>query len=379
MKLNFIPFNKPYLPEHGSKYVLEALKSSRHSGDGPFTERCHAVLEEVTGCQKALLTTSCTHALEMAAILLNIIPGDEVILPSFTFVSTANAFVLRGAVPVFVDIRADTLNINENLIERAITPKTKAIVVVHYGGIGCEMNKVCEISKRYNIPLIEDNAHGLFGKYHGRPLGSFGNFATLSFHETKNISCGEGGALLINDPLMVERAEILREKGTNRSQFYRGNINKYSWVDIGSSWLPSDILAALLYSQLEVCDETQLHRRNIWNSYHIGLHDWAEKNRIRQPVLPQGCESAWHLYYLLMPSNEKRDALIKYLQSNEINAVFHYLPLHLSTYIRNSGLKQLTFPVTENASKCLIRLPLWRGLTDEELHKILNTLQQFSL
>ncbi|MHA1279988.1 MAG: dTDP-4-amino-4,6-dideoxygalactose transaminase, partial [Candidatus Helarchaeota archaeon] len=332
-----IPFNKPSIVGKEIEYIHRAIKVGHISGDGMFTKKCNAFLEELLGVRKVLLTTSCTHALEMAAILLDIQPGDEVIFPSFTFVATVNAFVLRGARPVFADIRQDTLNINEKQIEDLITPKTKAIVPVHYAGVGCEMDRIMWIAEKHNLPVVEDNAHGLFGKYKGKYLGTFGCMATQSFHETKNISCGEGGALLINDPEYIERAEIIREKGTNRSRFFRGQVDKYTWVDIGSSYLPSDMLAAYLYAQLEEWQKIQSKRKQIWEKYEIALEDWAGLNGVKQPYIPEHCEQAYHMYYLLLPSLDKRQALIAYLKEKGILSVFHYQPLHLSDMGRKFG------------------------------------------
>ena len=310
-----VDFNKPYVAAKQIDYVLEAIKSDHISGDGYFTKKCHLILENILGCKKALLTTSCTHALEMCAILLDINQGDEVILPSFTFVSTANAFILRGAKPVFVDIRPDTLNIDEKKIEKVITERTKAIVVVHYAGVGCEMNAIMQISKRNHIPVVEDNAHGLFGKYNGSYLGAIGCLAAQSFHETKNISCGEGGAILINNPEYVEKAEIIREKGTNRSRFFRGQVDKYTWVDKGSSYLPSDILAAALFSQLTEADLIQEKRKNIWQRYFSGLEKWARQKDIELPTIPENCDQSFHMFYLLLPGLHERDRFIGYLKS----------------------------------------------------------------
>ena len=361
-----IPFNKPVLVGKEYEYIQQAIEAMHISGDGSFTKKCHALLEQTLEVPKVLLTTSCTHALEMAAILLEIQPGDEVIFPSFTFVSTVNAFVLRGAHPVFADIRTDTLNLNEDLLEALITPRTKAIVAVHYAGVGCEMDAILEIATRYNIVVVEDNAHGLFGKYKGRWLGTFGSLATQSFHETKNISCGEGGALLINNNEYSERAEIIREKGTNRSRFFRGQVDKYTWVDIGSSYLPSDILAAFLFAQLEHWQEIQEKRRKIWEYYDTHLHDWAESNGVRRPVVPPYCDQAYHMYYLLLPSLEQRQALIAHLKARDILSVFHYLPLHLSDMGRKFGGQAGDCPVTEDVSDRLVRLPFYCDMSEND-------------
>ena len=346
-------------------------------GDGYFTKKCHVLLEQTIGVPKALLTTSCTHALEMAALLLDIQPGDEVIAPSFTFVTTVNAFVLRGAHPVFIDVRPDTLNLDESKLEQLITPKTKAIIPVHYAGVGCEMEAILEIAGRYGITVVEDNAHGLFGKYKGKYLGTFGSLATQSFHETKNFSCGEGGALLINDPRYIERAEIIREKGTNRSRFFRGQVDKYTWVDLGSSYLPSDMLAAYLYAQLEVREQIQLMRRQVWEYYYEHLQDWAQEHGIRFPIVPAHCEQAYHMFYLLMPSLEKRQALIAHLKAQGMSSVFHYLPLHLSDVGRSLGGKEGDCPVTEDISERLLRLPFYNDLTLANQARVVASIHDF--
>jgi len=361
-----IPFNRPFFSGNEFEFIQEAIKSWQLSGDGAFTKKCHAFLERELGAKKALLTTSCTHALEMAALLLDIKPGDEVIVPSFTFVSTVNAFVLRGARPVFIDIRPDTLNLDETQLKRLITPHTRAVLVVHYAGVACEMDPILQIASEHGLAVIEDNAHGLFGKYKDRNLGTFGCLATQSFHETKNFTCGEGGALLINDPQYIERAEIIREKGTDRSRFFRGQVDKYTWVDVGSSYLPSDILAAFLYAQLESRDCIQSRRRRIWERYDSGLKQWAEESGVKRPSVPAHCEHPYHMYYLLMPSLEKRQALISYLNSRDINSVFHYQPLHLSTMGQRFGGKAGDCPVTETVSDRLVRLPFYNDLTEEE-------------
>jgi dTDP-4-amino-4,6-dideoxygalactose transaminase len=372
-----IPFNKPYLCGKELSYVAEALKNGWLSGDGQFSKRCHAFLEQLLGVPKVLLTTSCTHALEMCALLLDIQPGDEVIVPSFTFVSTVNAFVLRGAQPVFIDIRPDTLNLDEDRLERLITSRTKAIVVVHYAGVGCEMDTITRIASHYNIPIVEDNAHGLFGRYKGRYLGTFGRLATQSFHETKNITCGEGGALLVNDPQYIERAEIIREKGTNRSRFFRGQVDKYTWTDIGSSYLPSDMLAAFLYAQLEVRDQIQAERCRIWNYYYEHLQEWAVDHGATLPIVPAHCEQPYHMFYLLMRSLDQRQALIEYLKAQDILSVFHYLPLHLSDMGRRFGGRSGDCPVTEDVSDRLLRLPFYNDLTEEAQAKVVAAIHHF--
>ena len=361
-----IPFNRPCLHANELEYMAQAVGAGHASGDGPFTQKCHVLLQHSLGVRKALLTTSCTHALEMAAILLDIQPGDEVIIPDFTFVSTINAFVLRGARPVFADIRPDTLNLDETQLERLISPRTKAIVPVHYAGVGCEMDAILEIANRHGIAVVEDNAHGLFGKYKGRYLGSFGCLATQSFHETKNFTCGEGGALLINDPQYIERAEIIREKGTNRSRFFRGQVDKYTWVDIGSSYLPSDILAAFLYAQLEARDQIQASRQRIWHYYNDHLQAWAAANDVRLSIVPAHCEQPFHMFYLLLPSLEQRQALIEHLKGHGILSVFHYLPLHLSDMGRKFGGQPGDCPVTEDVSDRLLRLPFYNDLTEAD-------------
>jgi dTDP-4-amino-4,6-dideoxygalactose transaminase len=328
---------------------------------------------------KVLLTTSCTHALEMSAILLNIKPGDEVIVPSFTFVSTINAFVIRGAQPIFADIKPDTLNLDETKIEKLINSRTKAIVPVHYAGVGCEMDPILDIAGQHDIPVVEDNAHGLFGKYKGKWLGTFGCMATQSFHETKNITCGEGGALLINEPKYNERAEIIREKGTNRSLFFRGQIDKYSWVDIGSSYLPSDILAAFLYAQLARWEQIQEKRKKIWDYYYNNLKDWAEEQEVALPVVPGHCEQAYHMFYMLMPSLEQRQALITYLRNRNIMAVFHYLPLHLSKMGQGFAGNPKNCPITQDVSNRLVRIPFYNGLTEDDQACVVEAITDFNM
>ncbi len=372
-----IPFNKASLVGTEFDYVRQAIDNGHISGDGPYTRKCQTLLEDALGIERAFLTTSCTHALEMAALLLDIKPGDEVIIPSFTFVSTVNAFALRGARPVFIDIRPDTLNLDEAQLERLITGRTKAIVPVHYAGVGCEMDAIMKIAREYRVPVVEDNAHGLFGKYKDRYLGTFGCLATQSFHETKNFTCGEGGAMLINDPQYVDRAEIVREKGTNRSLFFRGQVDKYTWVDLGSSYLPSDILAAFLFSQLEARERIQKRRQAIWECYFEQLQNWTEDSGARLPVIPPYCRQPYHMFHLLMPSLEKRQALIAHLKERDIQAVFHYLPLHLSGMGRRLGGKEGDCPVTEDISDRLLRLPLYHGMTDEDQFRVVAATREF--
>jgi len=373
----YIPFNRPFAGGKEYAYIQQAIENGHVSGDGPFTKQCQKLLEDILGVRKVLLTTSCTDALEMSALLLDIQPGDEVIVPSFTFVSTVNAFVLRGARPVFADIRPDTLNLDERRLDRLIGPRTRAIVPVHYAGVGCEMDVIVQIAQRRGLFVIEDNAHGLFGRYRGRNLGTFGSLATLSFHETKNISCGEGGALLINDPELVERAEILREKGTNRSRFFRGQVDKYSWVDIGSSFLPSDILAAFLYAQLEARQDIQDARRKIWNRYSNHLTNWAQRQSVRLPWSPADCDQSYHMFYMVMPSARARDGLIAHLKERGILGVFHYLPLHLSDMGRRCAAREAVCPVTEQISESLIRLPFYNRLTEDEQAQVIEAIHEF--
>lgn len=372
-----IRFNQAFLAGRELEYIAQAVANGHISGDGSFTRRCRALLEQITGARAALLTTSCTHALEMAAMLLDLEPGDEVILPSFTFVSTANAFVLRGARPVFVDIRPDTLNLDAALVERAITPRTRAIVPVHYAGVGCEMDELAAIAGRHGAAIVEDNAHGLFGQYRGRPLGSFGVMSTLSFHETKNITCGEGGALLINDERLIERAEIIREKGTERSRFFRGQVDKYTWSDVGSSYVLSDMLAAFLLAQLEAADRIQARRREMWHFYAGRLADWALAFDAALPHIPEECAQAYHMFYVLLPSLEVRQALIAHLKVHGIMSVFHYLPLHVSPMGQRFGGRAGDCPVTERISDRLLRLPFHGHLTDADLERVVDAIRSF--
>jgi dTDP-4-amino-4,6-dideoxygalactose transaminase len=368
-------FNRPAVTGRELDYMRQAMELGAISGDGVFTKRCHALLAQITGARKALLTTSCTHALEMAALLLDLRPGDEVICPAFTFVSSVNAFVLRGARPVFVDVRADTLNLDERLVERAITPRTKAILAMHYAGVACEMDTIMAIASRHGLPVIEDNAHGLFGRYKGRPLGSFGAMSTLSFHETKNLTCGEGGALLINDERLIERAEIIREKGTNRSRFFRGEIDRYTWVDVGSSYLPSDLLAAYLFAQLESRDEIQRRRHAIWSGYASAFASGPAR-ALRLPIVPADCEHPAHLFYVLTPSLDVRTALIAAMRARQILIVFHYQPLHISDMGRLLGGYAGQCPVTEDVSDRLVRLPCYFQLRDDEQARVVDGLQE---
>jgi len=372
-----IPFNHSSVMGRELDYITEALKIGQIAGDQSFTQRCQRLLEEALQVPKALLTTSGTHALELAAMLLDLQPGDQVIVPSFTFVSTVNAFVLRGACPIFTDIRRDTLNMDEAQVERLVTPRTKVIVPVHYAGVGCEMDVIMDVASRHGIAVVEVNAHGLFGRYRGRKLGTFGDFSAQSFHETKNFTCGEGGALLLNDTRYIERAEILREKGTNRARFFRGQVDKYTWVDIGSSYVMSDVLAAFLYGQLEVWQQIQHKRRRVWEYYDRHLGDWARERGIRRPVVPPHCDQAYHMYYLLLPSQEQRTALIEHLKKRGILSVFHYMPLHLSVMGRKFGGKPGACPVTEDVSQRLLRLPFYNTLSELQQEKVVAALLEF--
>ena len=347
-------------------YITEAHQNMMLAGDGPFTRRCHAWLEQTTGCSMALLTHSCTAALEMAAILADIQPGDEVIMPSYTFVSTANAFGLRGGVPVFVDIRPDTLNIDETLIEAAITPRTKAIVPVHYAGVACEMDTIMAIAERHHLVVIEDAAQGVRASYRGRPLGSIGHLGCYSFHETKNIISGEGGALLINDPALAERAEMIREKGTNRSKFFRGQVDKYTWVDLGSSYLPGEIIAAFLWAQMEEADSITARRLAIWKRYHTAFESLEQNGRVRRPVIPDDCGHNAHMYYLLLRDLDDRTQFIDAVKAQGVNCVFHYVPLHNSPYGQKVARTHGDLAVTEALADRLVRLPLWVGLEEQQ-------------
>ncbi len=367
-----ISFNLTHTVGYEIDYIQQAITNLHISGDGYFTQKCQSWLERQVGCSRALLTQSCTAALEMAALLSNIQPGDEIIMPSFTFVSTATAFVLRGGVPVFIDIRPDTLNLDETKIEEAITPKTKAIIPVHYAGVGCEMKTIMEIAQRHNLYVIEDAAQAIMAKYQGRQLGNFGHLGTYSFHQTKNIICGEGGALLINDPRFIERAEIIREKGTNRSQFFRGQVDKYTWVDLGSSYLPSEINAAFLWAQLKEADIITGCRMKSWNLYHQALIELEEKDIIHRPFIPSECVHNAHIYYILVKDLKTRQDTIKKLKAREIDAVFHYVPLHSSPAGKKYGRTYGSLVNTEKISNRLLRLPLWVDMKEGHIMQVVD-------
>lgn len=359
-----IPFNRPFMTGDELGNIAEAHRAGHLSGDGPFTRRCHDQLQSISGVPKALLTHSCTAALEMAALLLELKPGDEVIMPSFTFVSTANAFVLRGAIPVFVDIRPDTLNLDESLIEAAITPRTKAICVVHYAGVACEMDPIMQLAERHGLAVVEDAAQAIYSSYRGRPLGGIGDYGCLSFHETKNVISGEGGALLVRDAGNAEKAEIIREKGTNRSRFLRGQVDKYTWVDVGSSYLPSELLAAFLQAQLDHGQEITRRRLTIWDRYHAWAESHERDGRVRRPVIPAHCDHNAHMYYLLLPGLEARTEFIARLKQDGVGTVFHYVPLHSSPAGQHYGRANGVMDKTDSTSEKLVRLPLWIGVED---------------
>ena len=372
-----IKFNIPPYTGMEEEYMAQAIRAHKICGDGEFTKKCNAWIEEKTGTPKALLTTSCTHATELAALLANIQPGDEVIMPSFTFVSTADAFILRGATAVFVDIRPDTMNIDEKLIEAAITPKTKAIAPVHYAGVSCEMDTIMDIAQRHHLMVIEDAAQGVMSSYKGKALGTIGDFGCYSFHETKNYSMGEGGAILINDPDQIERAEIIREKGTNRSKFFRGQIDKYTWVDLGSSYLPSDLNAAYLWAQLEKAQEVYDDRMASWDLYYERLLPLQEAGKIELPVIPDGCIQNAHMFYIKAKHLEERTALIAWLKEREISAVFHYIPLHSAPAGRKFGRFNGEDIYTTRESERLLRLPMYYGLTAEDVHTVCDAVEAF--
>lgn len=372
-----IPFKRPALRGQELLYVADAFSRGRTSGDGHYSKLCAELFQTLLGASRAFLTPSCTHALELAALLLNIKPDDEVLVPAFTFVSTANAFVLRGARPVFVDSRPDTLNLDEQTLEALITPRTRAIVAMHYAGVACAMETITEIAARHSIPVVEDNAHGLFGSYHGKPLGTLAPLAVQSFHDTKNFSSGEGGALLINDARHVERAEILRQKGTDRSRFMRGEVDEYTWQDLGSSYAMSDVLAAVLFAQLERRAEIQARHREIWNRYATELEPWARENGLRLPVVPAGCDHTAHLFYLLLPSGASRPALIEQMRSRCIEVTSHYVPLNISAMGRRLGGRVGQCPVAEDNAARLVRLPIYSSLGGEEQTRVIESLSQF--
>ncbi len=368
--MSLIPFNRPYMTGKELWYIAQAHAQGHLAGDGGFTKRCNRWVEQRTGAARSLLTHSCTAALEMAALLADVAPGDEVIMPSYTFVSTANAFVLRGAVPVFVDVRADTLNLDERLIEAAITPRTRAIVPVHYAGVGCEMDAIVEIARRRNLLVIEDAAQGLMASYRGRPLGAIGDLGAISFHETKNIIAGEGGSLLINHPRFAERAEIIREKGTNRSQFFRGQVDKYTWVDVGSSYLPGEIIAAFLWAQMEEADAITQRRLVMWNLYHQWFAEAEKAGKLRRPVVPAHCTHNAHMYYVLLPDLDRRTAVIDRLKALGVQSVFHYIPLHSAPAGLRYGRAHGELAVTNDISDRLLRLPLWAGMEERQTEVI---------
>jgi dTDP-4-amino-4,6-dideoxygalactose transaminase len=368
--MSMIPFNKAHMTGKELGYIAHAHAQMHLAGDGQFTKKCNAWLERRTGSGRALLTHSCTAALEMAAILADLQPGDEVIMPSYTFVSTANAVVLRGAVPVFVDVRADTLNLDERLIEAAITSRTKAIMPVHYAGVGCEMDAIMDIARRHGLLVIEDAAQAVMAHYRGRPLGSIGDLAAVSFHETKNVISGEGGALLVNNPALAERAEIVREKGTNRSLFFRGQVDKYTWVDIGSSYLPGEIVAAFLWAQFEDADAITQRRLAIWDRYHEALADAESAGQLRRPVIPEHCTHNAHMYYVLLPDLARRSAVIEKLKALGVNSVFHYVPLHSAPAGRRFARTHGQLVVTEDIAERLLRLPLWVGLEEHQVQVV---------
>jgi len=372
-----IPFNKPLVFKNEMTNIKKVFQNYRFSGDGEFTKKCSRLMETKFGANKVLLTTSCTHALEMAFILINLRPGDEVICPSYTFVSTVNAFMLRGARPVFVDIREDTLNIDENLIEEKITKKTKAIVPVHYAGVGCNMDKINKIARKYNLFVIEDAAQGVNAKYKGEFLGTIGDMGTYSFHESKNYQCGEGGALLIKNEFFFERAEIIREKGTNRSKFFRGEVDKYTWVDVGSSYLPAEILTAVLYEQLKNMDVIKKKRKQIFEYYYKNFKDLELREKIRLPVIPVECGTNYHMFYILLSSESERNYLLTKLKEKGIYATFHYIPLHTSPTGKKLEYKEGDLPITEKISSQILRLPMFYELTEKEQAYVIENVIKF--
>lgn len=375
--MNNIPFNKPFIVGQELYNIAQAVIGGHLSGDGRYSKLCHQWLEERLGVPKALLTHSCTGALEMSAILTDIEPGDEVIMPSYSFVTTANAFVLRGAIPVFIDIRPDTLNIDENLIEQAITPKTKAIVPVHYAGIACEMDSITAISRNHNLTIIEDAAQALLATYKGKYLGTIGDIACISFHETKNFISGEGGAILINDPALIERAMIIREKGTNRPQFFRKEVDKYTWVDIGSSFLPSELIGAFLWPQLQDSAAILQKRLQLFSRYSTGLKSVTEKKELRTPVIPEYCSSNAHMFYIITRDESERTKLLDFLNKNGIGAIFHYIPLHSSPAGMKYARTQSGMSITDEVSSRIVRLPLFYDMTSEMVDKIVDLVETF--
>ena len=376
MKEHRIPFNWPYMTGKELHYIAQAHANGSLAGDGLFTKRCHSWLEERAGCSKALLTHSCTGALEMAALLLDIQPGDEIIMPSYTFVSTANAFVLRGGIPVFVDIREDTLNLDERLIEAAITPRTRVIAPVHYAGVSCEMDTIVSIAKRYGLKIVEDAAQGVMASYKGRALGSIGDLGAYSFHETKNVISGEGGALLVNDPALALRAEIIREKGTDRSRFFRGEVDKYTWQEVGSSFLPGELIAAFLSAQLEEADRITQERLASWQRYHELLEPLEFKGILRRPIVPDDCQHNAHMYYVLLAPEIDRKKVLDVFKRNDIWSVFHYVPLHSSPAGKRYGRVHGDLDVTNQQSERMVRLPLWVGLSDEQQYRVVDVLSR---
>lgn len=370
-----IPFNRPHMTGAELQYIAEAHRLMHLSGDGRFTRLCNAWIERQTGCRKALLTHSCTAALEMMGLLLDIRPGDEVIMPSYTFVSTANAFVLRGGVPVFVDIREDTLNLDERLVEAAITPRTRAIMAVHYAGVACEMDTLLAIARRHGLRVVEDAAQGVMASYQGRPLGSIGDLGALSFHETKNVISGEGGALLVNDPALVTRSEIIREKGTDRSRFFRGEVDKYTWQEVGSSFLPGELIAAFLWAQLEHAQDITASRMAAWDHYHALLAPLEQRGLLRRPIVPAGCRHNAHMYYVLLGQGADRQAVLAALRAVEISSVFHYVPLHASPAGQRYARVHGSMAVTDRQSEALVRLPLWVGLAQQEQERVVGVLE----
>ncbi len=373
-----VPFNWPHMTGKELYYISQAHNNGKLAGDGPFTKKCHRWIEDKSGCERALLTHSCTAALEMTALLLDIKPGDEVIMPSYTFVSTANAFALRGATPVFVDIRPDTLNLDETLIEQALTPRTRAIVPVHYAGVSCEMDAILDLAKAYRIAVVEDAAQGLMACYKGKPLGSLGALGALSFHETKNLISGEGGALLVNDPALAERAEIIREKGTDRSRFFRGQVDKYTWQEVGSSFLPGELIAAFLWAQFEDADAITTNRLESWQRYHDKLAALEANGTLRRPAVPDHCAHNAHMYYVLLSEGVERDKVLGRLNQAGIDAVFHYVPLHSSPAGQRYGRISGTMAVTERQSRALVRLPLWYGLEETVQDRVVDVLHEFA-